>query len=392
MNIMHPEIENAHREIIEAFNAKPKIGIQKIKDICEEHGITSVEKEIADFFHQQKQNLDLEAVGDYLSGPDDEHQKVLEFFTAQMDFKDKIFTDGLRSFLRAFKLPGEAQKIDRLVENFGKEYCKQNPGGAIANDAAAYVLAYQVIMLNTSLHNPNIKPQDKMSLDAVKRNLRGLNNEEDFDKEFVEEIYNDIKSKPFELNFVKTNPGYELTSRALNHDPTLRALDNLLQSSNVKPQTIFPDISDNITATVDQPKSWLNFFTGYEGTITLKNETTDEKLATIQVYKPGFFARWLFGEQPKVRIQPGYQAGNAQEPINLAAKIAASFKSPVTSIKATYNYVKSDLEKAYKEQKSLTAKSSSNKEEVSANSLFSQTTTSETMTEPNGDKDTSIKP
>ncbi|MCW8394591.1 hypothetical protein OQI99_02775 [Legionella sp. PATHC039] len=82
---MHPEIERAQREIIEAFNAKPKNGIEKIKEICEKYKI-SPNAEIAAFFHQQRKNLDLEAVGDYLSGPEAENQQVLKAFTSQMDF------------------------------------------------------------------------------------------------------------------------------------------------------------------------------------------------------------------------------------------------------------------------------------------------------------------
>lgn len=41
----------------------------------------------------------------------------------------------------------------------------------MANADAAYVLAYSVIMLNTDLHNSQVKK--KMSLEAFRRNLRG---------------------------------------------------------------------------------------------------------------------------------------------------------------------------------------------------------------------------
>ena len=33
-----------------------------------------------------------------------------------------------REFLWSFRLPGEAQKIDRMMEGFAKRYCEQNPG------------------------------------------------------------------------------------------------------------------------------------------------------------------------------------------------------------------------------------------------------------------------
>ncbi len=54
------------------------------------------------------------------------------------------------------RLPGEAQKIDRLMEKFAERYLKCNPGSFRSADVA-YVLAYSVIMLNTDQHNPQVK-------------------------------------------------------------------------------------------------------------------------------------------------------------------------------------------------------------------------------------------
>jgi guanine nucleotide exchange protein RalF len=349
---MEEEIRSRQREIIEAFNLKPKNGIKKIKDICAAHIIDSVEQQIANFLHKQKHNLDLEAVGDYLSDPDPENQAVLKTFTGQIDLGGQSFTQGLRSFLKTFKLPGEAQKIDRLVDSFSEAYCQQNPAGNIANKDAGLLLAFQTIMLNTDAHNPSIAVKDKMDFNGLKRNIRGCNNGADFDENFLQEIYNDIKVNPFELNFVKTNPGYEIASSALNHDPIFNKLDLLLQSPKIRIQDIFPGIGNNVKVTVDKPKSWLNVLTGYEGTITLTDKKTFAKLATIQVYTPNFFSKWLFGDQSRVIIQPVYQDGKAaQEVINLTAKIAAIFQSPVTCIKATYDYLKADLQRAYEQEK-----------------------------------------
>ena len=57
-------------------------------------------------------------------------------------------------------------------------------------------------------------------------------------------------------------------------------------------------------------------------------------------------------EQPKIIIQPLNEKGcNPQATIDLAAKVAASFDTPVTHTKATYDYEKVDLETAYKANK-----------------------------------------
>lgn len=55
----------------------------------------------------------------------------------------------------AHRLPGEAQKIDRLMEKFAERYVKCNPTSFKKADVA-YVLAYSVVMLNTDAHNPQV--------------------------------------------------------------------------------------------------------------------------------------------------------------------------------------------------------------------------------------------
>ncbi|HAT1869131.1 Sec7 domain-containing protein, partial [Legionella pneumophila] len=193
-----------------------------------------------------------------------------------------------------------------------------------------------------------IPEKNKMTLDGLKRNLRGTNNGGDFDVQFLEKIYSEIKARPFELNFVKTSPGYELVSTTLNKDSTFKKLDSFLHSTDVNINNIFPGIGDHVQATVDRPKSWLSYFTGYKGTITLTDKQTSAQ-ATIQIYTPNIFSKWLFGEQPRVIIQPG----QTKESIDLAAKVAAGFSSPVKNIKATYDYELGDLIKAYDDQKKL---------------------------------------
>lgn len=41
---------------------------------------------------------------------------------------NNAFSYSCRQFLWSFRLPGEAQKIDRMMEAFAKRYCEQNPG------------------------------------------------------------------------------------------------------------------------------------------------------------------------------------------------------------------------------------------------------------------------
>ena len=43
-----------------------------------------------------------------------------------MDFQERDFVSALSLFLENFRLPGEAQKIDRLMEKFASRYCECN--------------------------------------------------------------------------------------------------------------------------------------------------------------------------------------------------------------------------------------------------------------------------
>ena len=46
----------------------------------------------------------------------------------QMNFTDMDIVSGLRKFLEGFRLPGESQKIDRLMEKFASRYYECNVG------------------------------------------------------------------------------------------------------------------------------------------------------------------------------------------------------------------------------------------------------------------------
>ena len=85
------------------------------------------------------------------------NKTVMYCYVDILDFKDKDLVQTLRLFLEGFRLPGEAQKIDRLMEKFASRYCSCNPNqGVFASADTAYVLAFSVIMLTTDLHSPQV--------------------------------------------------------------------------------------------------------------------------------------------------------------------------------------------------------------------------------------------
>ncbi|CAB9502026.1 inhibited guanine nucleotide-exchange protein [Seminavis robusta] len=125
--------------------------------------------------------------------------RILHHYASALDFTGTPFDDAIRMFLSGFRLPGEAQKIDRIMEKFAEQFTRQNPE-VFGSADTAFVLGFSVIMLNTDLHNPSIKPEKKMTMDSFIRNNRGIGeNGSDLPTDFLEGIFERIKKNPFSL-------------------------------------------------------------------------------------------------------------------------------------------------------------------------------------------------
>lgn len=129
---------------------------------------------------------------------DEENVATMHAFVDMLDFSEMKFTDALRMYLQSFRLPGEAQKIDRFMLKFAEKYIGGNPGTLFANADTAYILAFSVIMLNTDAHNKNLKQKRMTKVEFVKNN-RGINDGKDLPEEFLGEIYDEITSNEIKM-------------------------------------------------------------------------------------------------------------------------------------------------------------------------------------------------
>lgn len=161
------------------FNMDPKKGIEYL---IEHNLLASTPEDVAQFLYKGE-GLNKTAIGDYLGERHDFNERVLRAFVELHDFTDLILVQALRQFLWSFRLPGEAQKIDRMMECFAQRYCQLNPN-IFTNTDTCYVLSFAIIMLNTSLHNPSVK--DKPSVDQFISMNRGINNGGDLPRELLE--------------------------------------------------------------------------------------------------------------------------------------------------------------------------------------------------------------
>lgn len=137
---------------ISLFNRKPSKGIEFL---INSQKVGDSPEEVASFL-KNTTGLNETMIGDYLGEREEFSLKVMHAYVDSFNFKGMDFGQAIRFFLRGFRLPGEAQKIDRIMEKFAERYCKCNPSSFTSADTA-YVLAYSVIMLNTDAHNSMVK-------------------------------------------------------------------------------------------------------------------------------------------------------------------------------------------------------------------------------------------
>ncbi|XP_040927878.1 cytohesin-4-like isoform X2 [Betta splendens] len=166
---------------------------------------------VAEFLYKEE-GLNKTAIGNFLGEREEMHLDTLKAFVALHEFSDLNLVQALRQFLWSFRLPGEAQKIDRMMEAFATRYCDCNPGVFQSTDTC-YILSFAIIMLNTSLHNPNVK--DKPSLQRFISMNRGINNGEDLPTELLTKLYASIRSEPFKI---PEDDGNDLTLTFFNPD------------------------------------------------------------------------------------------------------------------------------------------------------------------------------
>lgn len=186
--------KTALNNAIRAFNYKPKRGM---KALLQDGFIPSSDpKDIAHFLLRHDR-IDKKALGEFLGEGDDENKEIMAAFVDGMEFGRTRFVDALRRFLQAFRLPGEAQKIDRLMLKFAEKYCAGNPN-AFANADTAYVLGYSVIMLNTDQHSSQVKK--RMTIEDFIKNNRGINDGQSLPDDYLQGIFDEIQQNEIVLD------------------------------------------------------------------------------------------------------------------------------------------------------------------------------------------------
>lgn len=190
------------------FNMDPIKGIQYL---LENFLLEETPDAVAEFLYKEE-GLNKSAIGNFLGEREEFHLQILKAFVDLHEFSDLNLVQALRQFLWSFRLPGEAQKIDRMMEAFALRYCTCNVGVFQSTDTC-YILSFAIIMLNTSLHNPNVK--EKTSLERFISMNRGINNGGDLPDDLLTKLYESISNEPFKI---PVDDGNDLTHTFFNPD------------------------------------------------------------------------------------------------------------------------------------------------------------------------------
>ena len=144
-------------------------------------------------FIRHTSGLDKMVVGNCLGEKVDFNLAVLSAYCTCFGFGRLSLDEAFRLFLSTFMLPGEAQKIDRVVEAFSQAHYDQtnaSDNNQFRHPDVVYSWAFGVIMLNTDAHNSQVK--NKMTLAQFCKNMKGMNDKEYFPKQMLTDVFKSI--------------------------------------------------------------------------------------------------------------------------------------------------------------------------------------------------------
>ena len=198
------------RRLLRGFNSQtsPRRAAQWLR----EHGNAPHDDDATDaelltaFLRSSHQHVEPRLLGELITarGGDSSVQPavmvdgVLEAILGELEGCSLV--DVLRRLTAALMLPGEAAKIDRLLEAVAERWHAANPH-ALGSDSSdsAYVVSFALLMLSTDRWNPNIARDRRMGRVQWRRSLAGVHDGGDLPASMVDSMYTSIMRLPIGL-------------------------------------------------------------------------------------------------------------------------------------------------------------------------------------------------
>ena len=262
-----------------------KKGLKKAVDYLVAYGaLTPDPRAIATFLRLHKDRFDPAELGRYLgetgtNAAEKEYwNSIRHCFVRAISFLGMNLDAALRHFLThcGFRLPGEAQKVDKIMNTFAECFFEDNAGDFVIcpfpNEDEVYLLCFAIIMLNTDLHKAserNRRGKKKMTKEDFVGNIRGAGQANRIPMEYLLGLYESIEKNPIiledeivkddrkrELGDILDNiQGAESLLRGLAvHDFRFATVEDVARSSRSSPESSMRDITRQAT-----DKTWYHW-------------------------------------------------------------------------------------------------------------------------------------
>ncbi|CAM9587992.1 unnamed protein product, partial [Phaeothamnion confervicola] len=180
---------------INKFNTNPKEGLQYL---VEQGLFANTPSEVCAFLATEG-GLSKRKLGEYFGKDARFNQEVFSLFLGYLDFEGQTLDEALRAMVLKFRMPGEAQQIDRIMERFAERFHASNPTVFGCADTA-YVLAFSLMMLNTDMYNRNLKEGEKMTMEQFVNNNRGIDQGADLPRDLLSGMYRRLRAAEIRMD------------------------------------------------------------------------------------------------------------------------------------------------------------------------------------------------
>ncbi|KEG13234.1 hypothetical protein DQ04_01131030 [Trypanosoma grayi] len=127
------------------------------------------------------------------------YEEQLKGFLGGFNYRNKSLLSCIRETAYRMCMPGEAQKIDRVMEAFAKMWASSNHDvgkeiNPFCSEQGPFILAFSLIMLNTDQHSGKMnKPMTQEDFRRVHRDSDGGNS---LPEEYLNHLFDDVKLHP----------------------------------------------------------------------------------------------------------------------------------------------------------------------------------------------------
>lgn len=262
------------------FNTNPDLGIDYL---VKQNFLELVPLSIAKFLYKN-QGLAKEMVGRYLGHTESAFcMKVLSVFMEEFNFMGMRIDKALRQLLTYVKVPGEAAKIEKIMEVFGKRYNKCNPGFAakMRSSDSVLTLAFAIMLLNTDMHN--LKTDKKMPEKEFVGSLKAADEGKDFDTKLLKQVYKGVKKEAFSAGIDHVAQTNLLQAKMVGKAPLLAASHRRLVCLCRLSEVVDIQTKRDSEASNHARDIWL-----FNDTVVLTKMAGKEKGSNMYTYRDSF--------------------------------------------------------------------------------------------------------